>query len=199
MGSGIKTFWCEPTGEKTISFRRYSHCDSECGECSYHNAITFWKTVPDDIVLEHPNSEDKKRGDWPVKCENCDYTFKDSDEWQFFVESVYKRTDTGEKFSLRKPPIGATYDACWMPHIKGLDGICLAVVLPPNHHVWLVDGKATNCTMPDDTEHKCWVRHGDPRQANITVDKNGKSCEAGAGSIGTSKWHGFLRNGLLVE
>lgn len=59
--------------------------------------------------------------------------------------------------------------------------------------------EARNCTMPDDTTHKCWVRHGRPEDGSLHVDKNGHTCGAGAGSIDTGKWHGFLHNGELVE
>lgn len=71
----------------------------------------------------------------------------------------------------------------------------LAVVLP-NGHWWDIDGRAGNCTMKDDKVHRCWVRHGDPPK--ITVDKNGNTCKAGAGSIKVEGWHGFLRNGEFV-
>ena len=55
--------------------------------------------------------------------------------------------------------------------------------------------------MKDDTgpyglAHRCWCRHGEP--PNITVDKNGPTCPAGAGSIQCNDWHGYLRNGELV-
>ena len=50
--------------------------------------------------------------------------------------------------------------------------------------------------MPNDNEHRCWVRHGGFGQI-VTVDKNGKTCEAGGGSIATPKFHGFLTNGEL--
>lgn len=33
----------------------------------------------------------------------------------------------------------------------------------------------------------------------ITVDKNGTTCAAGAGSISAGPYHGFLRNGQLVD
>ena len=52
--------------------------------------------------------------------------------------------------------------------------------------------------MKTDNVHKCWVRHGRPEDGTLHVDKNGKTCAAGAGSILTSKWHGFLHNGHLV-
>jgi len=35
-------------------------------------------------------------------------------------------------------------------------------------------------------------------QRVFTVDKNGDACAAGAGSILTPTWHGFLQNGELV-
>jgi hypothetical protein len=50
--------------------------------------------------------------------------------------------------------------------------------------------------MPDDGEHRCWVRHGEPPR--ITVDKNGPTCQAGAGSILAGDYHGFLRDGAFT-
>jgi hypothetical protein len=70
------------------------------------------------------------------------------------------------------------------------------VVVCPDGHWWNIDSRASNCTMKEDKTHRCWVRHGDP--PNITVDKDGATCNAGAGSIQTPGWHGFLRNGELV-
>lgn len=53
-----------------------------------------------------------------------------------------------------------------------------------------------NCTMPYDYEHRCWVRHGEPPA--ITVDKQGHTCAAGAGSIQCGSYHGFLEDGALT-
>jgi hypothetical protein len=77
----------------------------------------------------------------------------------------------------------------------GPDGKFLIAVCPGGHH-WHIDGKASNCTKPSDEVHKCWIRHGEP--PNLTVDKNGDTCAAGAGSIQTPNWHGFLRNGVFT-
>jgi hypothetical protein len=82
------------------------------------------------------------------------------------------------------------------PSYTFFDGLHLVVRLP-NGHVWNIDHRASNCTMKLDYEHRCWIRHGEP--PNITVDKNGLTCQAGAGSILAGDWHGFLRNGELVE
>lgn len=66
----------------------------------------------------------------------------------------------------------------------------------PNGDVWDIDGRASNCTMPEERTHRCWVRHGEP--PDITVDKNGHTCSAGAGSIATGDYHGFLQNGSFT-
>lgn len=61
---------------------------------------------------------------------------------------------------------------------------------------WCIDSRASNCTLPYDYEHRCWVRHGDPPV--VTVDKHGLTCSAGAGSIQCGSYHGFLQNGRLT-
>lgn len=94
---------------------------------------------------------------------------------------------------------GAMWDAFWMPESwRGPDGKCLNVILPDGHE-WCIDAESSNCTRKGDRTHQCWVRHGEP--PNLTVDKNGETCAAGAGSIVSPRtgWHGFLRNGTLEE
>lgn len=75
------------------------------------------------------------------------------------------------------------------------DGRHLHVVLP-NRIDWDVDSRASNCTMPNDTTHRCWIREGDP--PNVTAGKNGHTCTAGAGSIQAGDYHGFLQGGALT-
>ena len=82
------------------------------------------------------------------------------------------------------------------PFWKNCNSPHLVIVLPDGS-CWDIDSRAWNCTMKDDKTHRCWVRHGDI--PNVTVDKNGHTCQAGAGSIQMHDWHGFLRNGVLVE
>lgn len=120
----------------------------------------------------------------------------------------YRRTDTGDTYvRLAEAPAGAMWDAPWM-HDHGtltggfllggpnVDGRFIIVRLP-NGHDWMIDSRASNCTLPNDNDHRCWIRHGEPPK--LTVDKNGKTCNAGAGSIRGGNWHGFLRNGELVQ
>lgn len=81
------------------------------------------------------------------------------------------------------------------------DGLHLHCVVPDEYgdHPWNIDGRAGNCDMKQDTEHRCWVRHGDPRvPGELTVDKKGVTCRAGAGSIQTGTYHGHLIKGELL-
>ena len=119
---------------------------------------------------------------------------------------VFWNPDTGEEWSPRDDrslPPGAMWRATWLEeldwHWKGPDGHVIQVVLPDGH-IWTIDGRATNCTrvdMPEDDGHRCWIRHGTPPV--LTVDKNGVTCQAGAGSIASPLgYHGFLREGWLT-
>lgn len=139
---------------------------------------------------------------WPMQCA-CGYAFTDEDARQVFTRQLYRRTDDPRSALLPESllPVGAMWNNTWMSSFAsgqwtGPDGRSVHVKLPDGH-VWCVDGRANNCTMKDDSSHKCWVRHGDVTKGEIHVDKNGHTCKAGAGSIDTGKWHGFLHGSIL--
>lgn len=113
---------------------------------------------------------------------------------------VFRRLDNGEEYSYATLPPGAMYWAepgYWEYNGMGIgpDGRTLVVKTPGG--MWCIDSRAGNCTRPDDNAHRCWVRHGEAPL--ITVDKAGDTCAAGAGSIVCGDYHGFLRNGKLVN
>lgn len=216
-----QTFWLEPTGQVAVGLRRYAHSriGSSGFTCAdgYHSAMhitgleTARYTDHGDVgrqTLADRELPDRDDPHWPTTCDGCDYAFTDEDQWQVWQDLIYRRTDTGEHRLLRSQdaagldvPVaedGACWDAWWMPdNWRGPDGIALMVRCPGGHD-WHVDSRAANCGRPDDNTHQCWVRHGDPRECRVTVDKDGDTCSAGAGSILTSNWHGFLRDGRLV-
>lgn len=187
-----------------VYLRRWA--DHDCkGDWGYHNAQNLIG-----IVYDHPASQifntpalDDPR--WPKEC-SCGYAFQPHDTFQMQKEQLFRRMDTGELITLPDAPPGAMWHADWMLEgvdpekcgnsLRGLDGHSLVVRLP-NRHDWLVDSRCSNCTMKEDNIHKCWPRHGEV--PNITVDKNGNTCAAGAGSVMVDGWHGFLRNGWLEE
>lgn len=211
-----QTFWLEPTDEVLVGLRRYSRGEGYTCETGYHSAITYTgrteahfsgegdRKTRDATPDETPHDDPR----WPATCDRCDYAFVEEDQWQPWDLLLYRRTDTNElrvlhqnasvPYDAPSAEPGACWDAWWMPFSRGDDGICLMVRCPGGHD-WMVDSRASNCGLPDDKVHKCWIRHGDPRECHVTVDKNGITCNAGAGSIGTPNWHGFLRDGQLVE
>jgi len=126
--------------------------------------------------------------------------FVGADPWDDRIIKGWIRKDTGEerRHNHEFGP-GAMWYATWYrrnmewaneqsPHL---------IVRCPTDHDWDIDSRASNCTLPEDRLHRCWVRHGEP--PDITVDKQGLTCSAGAGSIALPNWHGFLRNGELVS
>jgi len=158
-------------------------------------------------------AEDHATG-WPTACEHCGAPVPEVPALlrvgdvaphvrrQVFVKRLYD-TPSG------RPEPGSLY---WVPCYSAehpgegcfwanCPGRHLHVVLP-NGHDWDIDSRASNCARPDDRKHRCWVRTGDPERGKVDVGKGGRgaeTCPAGGGSIGVPGYHGFLRNGVLVE
>lgn len=128
--------------------------------------------------------------------------WKYTGEYGPFVDGIssplMQNLETGELLSSRALPVGALWAADAEPSVypKGPDGLAVFCRLPGGTD-WLIDGRASNCTMPEDKEHRCWVRHGTVGE-KLTIDKNGHTCAAGAGSILVEGYHGFLRDGELT-
>jgi len=199
-------------------------CPKMPGEYSYHDASMDLGTFPlmpvtptDDepwrdrvLVIEGLTIDSK--GDhwshddyrWPARCA-CGYVFVDDDKWQVSWHPLWKRADgAAGEWSLRDAPPGAIWNATWMGDFaRGKDGRCLVAKLP-NGHDWMIDGPASNCTMQGEKTHRCWIRHGEPPK--LTVDKNAgtedasapTTCAAGAGSIASGDYHGFLQGGVFT-
>lgn len=212
---GIKCFWLEPTDRQKRYLRRYASDaaarmvpNSKCpGPLPYHDAMVFLDESREVMGELHGSrawvDDGKTEKDfvghplWPTHCA-CGYEFQPADEWQLFSSHIYRRVDNGEEMTLRDAPEGAMWEATWFRDIPGWvgdDGRAIMCRVPKMHD-WHIDGPCNNCTRPNEP-HRCWVRHGEP--PNLTVDKNGNTCAAGAGSILTPDWHGFLRNGELVS
>jgi hypothetical protein len=196
-------FFLEPTDRYRVALRRYVRRDDPPCPSGYHQAmVPIGERVGDEPTTsdgDHPRDDPR----WPIKCESCDYRFCEADTWQLFTSRIHRRADTGEEMTLRDAPPGAVWNASWFverdnPIWQGPDGRCL-VARCPDGHDWMIDSRARNCTMPDDNVHKCWVRHGRPEDGTLHVDKDGPTCAAGAGSIDTGTWHGFLHHGQFVQ
>lgn len=113
---------------------------------------------------------------------------------------LYRDPRTGQLVTLRDAEPGAMVRADWCSWLPSQDDDAPLVVKLPNGDLWYVDDQAANCTMPGDNfqkQHHCWIRHGAP--PDVTVDKQGITCGAGAGSIASGNYHGFLHNGWLED
>jgi len=198
---GIQCFFIHKTGFTHRYLRRYaSNKSCTASGFGYCNAKFF---IDKGIIGEASTTVkqliDKEDIRWPKQC-SCGYFFKEDDEWQLFIDPEYAKSDAENIFyTLENAPAGAMWNADWLLQEgsnknRGPDGHCLVVRTPGGD--WVIDGKASNCDRPDDDSHKCWVRHGIPPL--ITVDKNGATCGAGAGSIAIGKYHGHLVNGELT-
>lgn len=203
--TAVRVFFCEPSGRTRRSLRRYADgpCPGMAGYPNghtYHNAQTFLDVVPADERSAIGDNWPHDDARWPAFCEGCGRPFERADSWQLFQRTLYVRAGEAQEFSLADAPIGAVWDADWLHDTPwcGHDGRSLICKVPGGAE-WMIDGQATNCTLPNDDEHKCWVRHGRPEDGTLHVDKNGKTCSAGAGSIATHNWHGFLHGGVLSE
>jgi len=154
-----------------------------------------------------PASE--RRASFEAVCEWCGAATGMLQPQTIISGCLWRRVDTGEvKRRARDFGIGAMYFADWFNLGDPPAGEVvrfgydwdnayeapLHVITPGGE--WNIDSRASNCTLKNDRLHRCWIRHGTP--PNITVDKVGRTCAAGAGSIQCGKYHGFLRNGYLT-
>lgn len=208
----VPCFWIEPTGQFLRFLRVFStHHDCGAGAGAYCDARHFVAVVDGaesvSNIVQHDVAEyhDPR---WPKACARCgrDFHVKRSQRQLFHeremrvvrampgaARAVGATCHVGEGAAIA----GAMWDATWYgKHWQGPDGLHLVVMLP-NGHEWAIDSRANNCTMPNETTHRCWVRHGVP--PNVTVDKRGNTCQAGSGSILSGDFHGFLRAGALVK
>lgn len=207
---GVRVFFCEPTDQVVFDLRIYESgegvpaCPLMGGDRGYHNAHSErlgQKTEALDSQEPVNGDPSPYEGDprWPKAC-GCGFVFSDKAQRMVWRQRLIRRVDTGEVFEgYRSVPVGGVWSAPWMAdHWAGEDGRCLVCKLPGDHD-WIIDSRASNCTMPDDNVHKCWVRHGRPEDGTLHVDKNGHTCAAGAGSIAIPGYHGFLHNGELTS
>jgi hypothetical protein len=135
-----------------------------------------------------------KDEDCTIVVESCDWKFTDANEylpdspWTGPPGTMWWTRTTlwheGPNGEIRCP-------AGW----TNCDGQHLFVMLPDNSPFDCMS-RAGNCGLKEDTVHRCWQVTGTPPQT--TLGKGEPTCPAGASSILTPEWHGFLRDGTLV-
>jgi hypothetical protein len=213
---GVKCFMIERTGQMKRWLRRYvlqlegetteqydalRKCDVP-GNHGYHQTFVELDVIEEKVEADgcvHDTGENVPHDDprWKNVCA-CGFVFRDEDNWQIFVDSLYTRKDTGDVFRLRDAPPGAMWYGDWLPknmYWDNKEDDNLFVMLP-DHTDWCIDSRCNNCALPDDRTHRCWGRSGTP--PNISAGKIGATCPAGGGSVKTPRFHGFLTNGEIT-
>ncbi len=173
---------------RTFSYSNVHKCKSTGYYC---NAQIYIKTTS--VLFDNRwGADDFSPEFYPKICDACGEPFGDRGQYQLFRERNYNtRTGSPEIGDLfyRDYSDYKIWDNETGPHL---------IAVCPGGQQWDIDSRASNCGMKEDRLHRCWVRHGEPPL--ITVDKKGGlTCNAGAGSIKTSNWHGFLRNGQFMK
>jgi hypothetical protein len=212
----IPIIWCEPTGVERC------HRGHWCDECkTYTQTEAPLSEWDEDFPDPRPTTECRNCGkpapmnsrgiDTEMRRVDTGETFKSFRDlppgacWQHMPwrsrkdgdrqlhNWISNRDADGKPFP--DPPEGEGR-LCRLIDRRGPDGRVLIVRLPDRHD-WVIDSRANNCTMPLDDKHWCWVRTGKPEDGTLDVGKSGRTCAAGAGSIATGSYHGFLRHGRL--
>lgn len=217
----------EQTGEQRVSLRRFGlgfgpgsaeerHvCPSkEPWDSGYRSGCdassppiaTVPLVVREDGIREAPPDWPRDDPNWPERCESCGQPFAHGETWQTNGDPIMRvvaavpgaALEVGEVATVDDLPPGAMWFAEWLRDWeRGFDGRGLLVKLPDGH-VWRVDGEATNCTRKGDRTHRCWLREGEPPYVTAGKSPDALTCSAGAGSIQSPGYHGFLQNGVLT-
>lgn len=219
---GVKVFPAPIVGLRAF-LRRYwgDDCPGKFGP-TYHNAMReIDEVLRDDVngILSLELSKelfgepaDYAPEQWPTTCETCGAIAPAEDDpqraRQVFVRRTHRIPD-GSLVTEDKLPAGAAWWSKWKHDREHIGSECfdrdtcdprghLHVVLPDGT-AWDVMSRASNCTAKQERTHFCWVLHGELEAGTLHVDKGGNTCAAGAGSIATSGYHGFLQHGELVS
>lgn len=189
----MKTVFVKEIGKKKILGKYWGE---KCIKHSVHYSDDLIiQSGGDEVVFD--NNNDKNRLNEVIEiCKYCGIKSKEGEEikTRLIIGRVYDtpsgNLEPGNLFWNTWIPENTFWDNHKGPHL-----MCIL----PNNDQWNIDSRASNCGSPNDRNHRCWIRHGDPELGNIHVDKNGLTCTAGAGSIDMGGWHGFLHNGELKK
>lgn len=187
MPGNVQCFWVEPAPLAQESFRRFCWNSTGDAKCTVHPyGYHYAKVVLGDVPWENqeyrgcgniPDDEVKKDPRWPARCV-CGYEFKSEDAQYHDKDQYLRNPATGELYRLHENvPPGATFLSTWIGQDDvGPDGVGLTIILPDGVE-WSMDGKASDSGR--------WTRTGS--FPTMTVSP----------SIKSSRYHGFLRNGVL--
>lgn len=182
------------------------------GKPGYHNAeFPLGETDELKAYNSFGKPEDFSDDRWPTKCDHCPSVVPPGGPYGHRIRpdgfTVNRQVFVRRRYNTAsgKPEPGDLLLADWYHH-KSSEGkmSCLfwdncteyhVMAKLPNGEDWDIMSRASNCGLPNDRLHRCWVTHGKAEDGTIHVDKEGLTCAAGAGSIAVPGYHGFLHHG----
>ncbi len=189
--SEVRCFMILPLDEAEHGLRRYTLSDTDrCpGTGGYHSAYVAIGRVPFESPWDgsgddrHPHEDPR----WPHKCDACEYHFAASDYWQNSLDRLYRGPD-GD-YTGKDAPAGAMRLTWWDGNTSSAE--CLARGERDHLKVKLPDATWWDIDAPASKDYReggsGWTREGEPPL--VTANP----------SILTGRYHGWLRNGVLVD
>ena len=202
----IRCFLVEQIGEgyESVIVTEEGQC---IGDFNYHRSEKIIRRFSLGENGKYPEDWVKEKTGLPYcnRCGNHEFSSEAMKKVSGSKGRVWHRSDTGERVdNLNDFGPGAMWYCTWYCRDDGIFHWGMGFQPEPPLSVrtpggdWLIDGRASNCTLPDDTIHRCWPRTGEA--PHITVSKSlGNTCSAGGGSIISGDYHGFLRDGYLIK
>lgn len=196
IGRRIQCFFLDPVDAGRFRYRRYSVGIKCPGDgAGYHNAHVEGRRIDFPLSKNNngfgrlPTDDERTQSVWPKTCGACNYLFVDDDMWQVLLTRLFSRSDDGDELVLADAPVGAMWDAHWLPGtFKGPDGMSLVVRTPSGD--WTIDGPSRT----NGKDGPGWDRTGTP--PNITVRP---SIGMGGGDGKALTYHAWLTNGVLTD
>ena len=187
MSEPVKCFMLQPTDMAEHSLRRFTW--TVPNKCSHHASMSLGNV---DFVSEYDGSGDDRwphdDPQWPKCCETCGYEFADGDQWQNNLKRLFATPD-GSLYTMDSAPVGAMRVSDWNHAVNSKEH--LAAGGGPHLQVKCPDACWWDIDSPASTNYheggSGWSRSGEP--PNVTANP----------SIQTGSYHGWLRNGTLVE
>lgn len=181
----------EPSGVSLVELRRYV-VGERCAVAGIHStAIAIGELAADDAgatCAPEPHELGDQR--WPVACA-CGRRYTELDAWIRQVTPLWRIVgQPAVRWGLRELPPGAMYRATWLEGAwQGPDGACLVVVTPAAH--WVIDGVFRE-------NGKAWTRTGTPPRVTAAPSADFRRLMESS-KVLRERWHGELRDGVLVE
>lgn len=190
--TGIPLVIAEFTGRYRRDLRRFTFSDRTMVPCivptNVHDAMVTIGVVDEaEAAKAHGDNWPHDDERWPRICKACGYEFTESDEWQRNDNQIYRRPD-GIEFShwgseTADIPPGTMWRLPWYDEYSSHPQNAESwLVILPDHGQWITTQAASGGGY--------WTINGTAPRIDVSPSIWHNS---------PNGWHGFIRNGELVQ